>query len=53
MVDNIDSNSLKPPLKSGFRKSHSTESLVTRAFNCGQVTLLAFYDVKVAGKRDV
>ena len=51
----LDSNSLMPPLQSGFRKFHSTESLMTRLFadifgaiDSRQVTLLALYDVSAA-----
>src|SRR5688572_2402230 len=55
LVHYLDTNSLMPPLQSGFRKYHSTESLMTRlladvfsAVDQGHVTLLARFDVSAA-----
>jgi hypothetical protein len=55
LVHYLDSNSLMPALQSGFRKFHSTETLIMRllaevfqAFDRGQVTLLALYDISAA-----
>ena len=51
----LDSNKLLPSCQSGFRKGHSTESLLLRLFSDiygamdrSQVTLLALYDVSAA-----
>jgi len=51
----LDSNNLLPSCQSGFRKGHSTESLLLRllsdiygAIDRSQVTLLALYDVSAA-----
>ena len=51
----LDSNNLLPSCQSGFRKGHSTESLLLRLFSDiygamdrTQVTLLALYDVSAA-----
>ena len=55
LVHYLDLHSLLPPLQSGFRKFHSTESLmvsllaeVFRAVDCGHVTLLSLYDISAA-----
>src|SRR6218665_2832194 len=51
----LEENSLLPAQQSGFRKHHSTESLLTRiladmflAVDKGHVTLLALFDVSAA-----
>src|SRR6218665_416904 len=51
----LDVNGLLPPLQSGFRRNHSTETLLVRllsdfygAMDCGQITLLALFDVSAA-----
>jgi len=55
LVHYLDLHSLMPPLQSGFRKFHSTESLmvslladVFHAVDRGHVTLLSLYDIIAA-----
>src|SRR5688572_10343101 len=55
LLNYLDSNNLLPPSQSGFRKGHSTESLLLRllsdiygAIDRSQLTLLALYDVRAA-----
>src|SRR6218665_2059584 len=51
----LDVNELLPPLQSGFRRNHATETLLVHllsdfhgAVDCGQITLLALFDVSAA-----
>ena len=51
----MDANGLLPSYQSGFRKNHSTETLLIRllsdlygAMNAGQISLLALFDVSSA-----
>ena len=55
LVHYLDLHSLMPPLQSGFRKFHSTESLmvslladVFHAVDRGHVTLLSLYEISAA-----
>src|SRR6218665_69015 len=55
MLTYLDSNNLLPSCQSGFRKGHSTESLLLHLLSdiCGamdktQLTLLALFDVSAA-----
>src|SRR3984885_8230076 len=55
LIKYLDSNNLLPPRQSGFRKGHSTETLllhlladIYNAIDRSQVTLLALYDVSAA-----
>jgi hypothetical protein len=55
LINYLDKNKLLPPRQSGFRKGHSTETLllsllsdIYSAIDKSQVTLLALYDVSAA-----
>src|SRR6218665_3922443 len=55
LFDYLNMNNLLPPCQSGFRKGHSTESLLLRllsdiygAMDRSEVTLLALFDVSAA-----
>ena len=55
LISHLEANSLLPKQQTGFRKFHSTESVLTRilvdlytAVDQGHVTLLALFDVSAA-----
>src|SRR6218665_3062689 len=55
MIAYLDANGLLPSYQSGFRKNHSTETLLIRllsdlygAMDAGQISLLALFDVSFA-----